>query len=1073
MTLVSRQWLARLNTLDAAGQAAPDWVTGLIERPDGNILLLGFSISSDKIARPFLAQISSNGDIAWQRYTSDHDYKSASGQQVFGMTTLENGEILSAGYEYGSYNGTGEDQYKIPLSINPAPSSEMGGPSRPGIWDGVLTWHDSNGIPIRRRWIGSERLEQLNGVAIGPAGTIFVAGWSDGVVSGVSAGAIDLFIQAISPAGSTLWSKQLGGSGRDRPTALASTVDGGIVVAGHTESSFAGLTNAGNEDAFLIRFDANGDILWARSIATPGPDHAYGVYVLPDDDVLVTGRMAGSDWTPTSGDPGDAFLARYDANGNLRWLQRFGSSAYEYGRSIAVTITGDIIVSGRSEGNFQGLINQGGFDGFVSRFSADGNHQASKLYGTGGNDVVNQLLILSNGDLVVAGMSEGNFENFGNTSGSYDLFVERVSFTSDNGSIDHSFSTIESKGNTSLLQRADNAPFVDIAGSRLAVSSPWGTPVGSTSSQWQMLAAETINGVNQILFRNNTGNFLHTWTLDSNWAWTNSFGAISPSSAQGWDLESSFQVDANNDGFIGAPFSTIESKGNTSLLQRADNAPFVDIAGSRLAVSSPWGTPVGSTSSQWQMLAAETINGVNQILFRNNTGNFLHTWTLDSNWAWTNSFGAISPSSAQGWDLESSFQVDANNDGFIGAPFSGTPGTIGLLTQSLELDEGNSGLTPFSFTIQRSGNLSQTSSVDWAVQGAGVNPADPWDFEGDRFPSGTIVFAPGESSRTITVNVRGDSSLETDERFQLTLSNAAGASLDPQALTAEGLVRNDDTGTWIYDWANAQLLGDTPGVLVATLTRDSFRPGEQPLRLTALRIDLSTPGLSLSSTGPISDWQADSRETLTQTTRDFVTSSRQDGVPVVAAINTAFFNLTNDSQAVPTNLLGFAVSGGELVSPSQAPYPYFVQDPITGARLVREPTNAPDPSDVNVAFAGMANGIVLWDGLVTGPAEPADPVLNARSGLGMSRDNRFLTLLTVDRSLRSFSGPTFWGAGIRDVGTLLSGFGSYSGMNLDGGGSTAMAWWNPTSQSTQLLNAPLFGLERHVGSNLGIVYQQP
>ena len=958
MTLVSRQWLARLNTLDAAGQAAPDWVTGLIERPDGNILLLGFSISSDKIARPFLAQISSNGDIAWQRYTSDHDYKSASGQQVFGMTTLENGEILSAGYEYGSYNGTGEDQYKIPLSINPAPSSEMGGPSRPGIWDGVLTWHDSNGIPIRRRWIGSERLEQLNGVAIGPAGTIFVAGWSDGVVSGVSAGAIDLFIQAISPAGSTLWSKQLGGSGRDRPTALASTVDGGIVVAGHTESSFAGLTNAGNEDAFLIRFDANGDILWARSIATPGPDHAYGVYVLPDDDVLVTGRMAGSDWTPTSGDPGDAFLARYDANGNLRWLQRFGSSAYEYGRSIAVTITGDIIVSGRSEGNFQGLINQGGFDGFVSRFSADGNHQASKLYGTGGNDVVNQLLILSNGDLVVAGMSEGNFENFGNTSGSYDLFVERVSFTSDNGSIDHSF-------------------------------------------------------------------------------------------------------------------STIESKGNTSLLPRADNAPFVDIAGSRLAVSSPWGTPVGSTSSQWQMLAAETINGVNQILFRNNTGNFLHTWTLDSNWAWTNSFGAISPSSAQGWDLESSFQVDANNDGFIGAPFSGTPGTIGLLTQSLELDEGNSGLTPFSFTIQRSGNLSQTSSVDWAVQGAGVNPADPWDFEGDRFPSGTIVFAPGESSRTITVNVRGDSSLETDERFQLTLSNAAGASLDPQALTAEGLVRNDDTGTWIYDWANAQLLGDTPGVLVATLTRDSFRPGEQPLRLTALRIDLSTPGLSLSSTGPISDWQADSRETLTQTTRDFVTSSRQDGVPVVAAINTAFFNLTNDSQAVPTNLLGFAVSGGELVSPSQAPYPYFVQDPITGARLVREPTNAPDPSDVNVAFAGMANGIVLWDGLVTGPAEPADPVLNARSGLGMSRDNRFLTLLTVDRSLRSFSGPTFWGAGIRDVGTLLSGFGSYSGMNLDGGGSTAMAWWNPTSQSTQLLNAPLFGLERHVGSNLGIVYQQP
>jgi hypothetical protein len=958
MTLGSRQWLARLNALDAAGQAAPDWVTGLTERPDGNLMLLGFSISSDKIARPFLAQIDRNGDIVWQRYTSDHDYKPASGQQVFGMTTLENGEILSAGYEYGSYNGTGEDQYKIPLSINPAPSGEMGGPSRPGIWDGVLTWHDSHGIPIRRLWIGSERLEQLNGVAMGPAGTIYVAGWSDGSVSGTSAGAIDLLIQAISPSGSTLWSNQLGGSGSDRPTALASTADGGVVVVGHTESSFAGLSNAGKEDAFLIRFDANGDILWSRSVATPGPDHAYGVHVLPDGDVLVTGRMAGSDWTLTSGDPGDAFLARYDENGNLRWLQRFGSSAYEYGRSIAVTAKGDIIVSGRSEGNFQGLTNQGGFDGFVSRFSSDGSHQVSKLYGTGGNDVVNQVLILSNGDLVVAGMSEGNFENFGNTSGSYDLFVERLSLTSDNGSVDHSFSTIESQGNTSLLQRDDNAPFVDIAGSRLPVSSPWNTPIGSTSSEWQMLAAETI----------------------------------------------------------------------------------------------------GAT---------------NQILFRNNTGNFLHTWTLDSNWSWTNSFGTITPSSAEGWDLESSFQVDADNDGFIGNPFSGDQSSIGLITEQLVLDEGNSGFTPFVFTLERSGNLSQSCSVDWAVQGAGVNPADPWDFEGDQFPSGTVVFAPGESSRTISVNVRGDAELETAERFQLNLSNAVGASLDPLALSAQGLVGNDDSGTWIYDWANAQPLGDTPGVLVAKLSLGSFRPNEQNLNLTALRIDLSTPGLSLISTGAISNWQADSRETLTQTTRDFVSGSRQDGVPVVAAINTAFFNLTDGNQAVPTNLLGFAVSGGELVSPNQTPYPYFVQDPITGARLVRDATSSPEPGGVNVAFAGMSNGIVLWDGLVTGPAEPADPILNARSGLGLSRDNRFLTLLTVDRSLRSFSGPTYWGAGIRDVGSLLSGFGSYTGLNLDGGGSTQMAWWDPISQSAQLLNAPLFGLERHVGSNLGIVYQQP
>jgi hypothetical protein len=49
--------------------------------------------------------------------------------------------------------------------------------------------------------------------------------------------------------------------------------------------------------------------------------------------------------------------------------------------------------------------------------------------------------------------------------------------------------------------------------------------------------------------------------------------------------------------------------------------------------------------------------------------------------------------------------------------------------------------------------------------------------------------------------------------------------------------------------------------------------------------------------------------------------------------------------------------------------------------------------------------------------------------------------------------------------------GSYTGMNLDGGGSTAMAWWNPTTGSAELLNAPLGGVERFVGTNLGVVYQ--
>jgi len=844
---------------------------------------------------------------------------------------------------------------------------------------------------------------------------VYLAGHTAGSLGiAVKPGHFDNFVQRYDGSGNLEWSLLIGTSAIEQGLTVASNLSGQLYMAGWTTGSL-GATNAGRYDTILSSINPDGTIAWHRQLGSSENDHVMAMGVSTDNSIYITGFTDGNlNNQPNSGGD-DAFLSRLNANGDPLWTRQLGGSGVDHAYGILVSQDNNIYITGRREpiATPNKVADQG--DAFLAKYSQEGDLLWTQTLHSSSYEYGRSITETDGGHILVTGRTDGNLEGEQNNGG-FDAFV-------------------------SLLDRDGN-------------------------KIWTSLIGTELNDAGNVILRGQNGIYFLAGMTEGN-----------------LDSQSNFNH-GTYDGFLKAfslthpvtsssDYAIIESQGNTALLQRPDNSPVVEISGTRYNVSSPWGTPVGAPSSQWQMLAAETIAGSNQILFRNNTFNYLHTWSLDSNWAWTNSFGTITPSSAQGWDLESSFQVDADNDGIIGAPLSNTLSTLGWLTKSHIADEGITGFTPFSFTVTRSGNISQPSSVDWAVQGTGVSPADQWDFEDDRVPAGTIVFAPGESSQTITVNVRGDSSPETDEHFQLSLSNAAGASLDPQSLTAEGLIRNDDTGTWIYDWANAQPLGDTPGVLLATLTRDSFRPGEQPLRITALRIDLSTPGLSLSNTGPISDWQADSRETLTQTTRNFVASSRQDGVPVVAAINTAFFDLTNASQAVPTNLLGFAVSGGELVSPTQAFHPFFLQDPITGARLVREPGSAPDPNGVNVAFAGMSNGIVLWDGLVTGPADDGDPVLNARSGLGLTRDNRFLTLLTVDRSLRSFGGPTYWGAGIKDVGTLLSGFGSYKGMNLDGGGSTQMAWWNPTSQSAQLLNAPLFGQERHVGSNLGIVYQQP
>ncbi|WP_019500310.1 beta strand repeat-containing protein [Pseudanabaena sp. PCC 6802] len=104
--------------------------------------------------------------------------------------------------------------------------------------------------------------------------------------------------------------------------------------------------------------------------------------------------------------------------------------------------------------------------------------------------------------------------------------------------------------------------------------------------------------------------------------------------------------------------------------------------------------------------------------------------------------------------------------------------------------EGNSGTKAFTFTVTRVGNISGASSANWTVGGTGANPADATDLDG-TFASGTVNFAANETSKTITVAVSGDTVVEANENFTVTLSNATGANIATSIAT--GTILNDDT----------------------------------------------------------------------------------------------------------------------------------------------------------------------------------------------------------------------------------------------------------------------------------------
>ncbi|MFN9695579.1 MAG: hypothetical protein ACK550_17580, partial [Synechococcaceae cyanobacterium] len=214
-------------------------------------------------------------------------------------------------------------------------------------------------------------------------------------------------------------------------------------------------------------------------------------------------------------------------------------------------------------------------------------------------------------------------------------------------------------GSTSLGYALRNG-----GGSPIQITFPGGNASASNpGSGWGATAISgSATGYN-LYWRNSGSGDVVLWQLNSGGAYTS--GQLL-SSSQLINEEAALNTDLNGDAIIGAPLTAIESQGNATLLRQSDGMATVRVGSTLYPVSSPFGLGAGDASSTWQMLAAETVAEQNQILWRNNPGNFLHVWTMNSSWSWQSSSDNFAPSSAAALGLETNFQLDLNGNGVIG-----------------------------------------------------------------------------------------------------------------------------------------------------------------------------------------------------------------------------------------------------------------------------------------------------------------------------------------------------------------------------------------------------------------------
>jgi hypothetical protein len=214
------------------------------------------------------------------------------------------------------------------------------------------------------RQFGSSNFDGANGISVDASG-IYVAGSTLGTLPGqTSAGFVDAFVRKYDSNGNELWTRQFGSSSAD--AAVRISVDAsGIYVAGSTNGTLPGQTSAGFVDAFVRKYDANGNELWTRQFGSSSSDQPLGISV-DASGIYVAGWTDGALPGQTSAGNSDAFVRKYDANGNEGWTRQFGSSSSDAAVRISVDASG-IYVAGETDGTLPGQTSAGSLDAFVAK----------------------------------------------------------------------------------------------------------------------------------------------------------------------------------------------------------------------------------------------------------------------------------------------------------------------------------------------------------------------------------------------------------------------------------------------------------------------------------------------------------------------------------------------------------------------------------------------------------------------------------------------------------------------------------------------------------------------------------
>lgn len=282
-----------------------------------------------------------------------------------------------------------------------------GDPPEPTL--GIVSRFDVGGQQVWQDRFTSGRIARVLDVAASSSAVVAVGHVSGSLTGEPVAGQYDAFLRWYSADGEMLWQSQFG-VGVDPETAphgqdsaeAVALVDGSLYVGGYTHGALDG-EDAGESDAFVRKYALDGTLLWGRQLGTAAVDGVFEIKAR-GNRVFVAGFTHGG--FVGDGDPdGDVFVAELSADtGELVWIRQVGTSLYDQVEAFDVDAA-HLYVGGTTEGVFPGTGASGeDRDGWVASYTLAGDREWVRQLNAPGS--VNGLAAVRRG-VVAAGATSG------------------------------------------------------------------------------------------------------------------------------------------------------------------------------------------------------------------------------------------------------------------------------------------------------------------------------------------------------------------------------------------------------------------------------------------------------------------------------------------------------------------------------------------------------------------------------------------------------------------------------------------------------------------------------------------